>query len=646
MAFLSGPQTAGGAPQRVSAGTPTAVHRDSIISISEISKAPGSAPSAALEEDDVFQSHGMRITFQHLIYQVRNRANKTEKISILKDVSGFLNPSQMTAVMGPSGCGKTTLLDNLAGRKTTGALQGRILFAGQQPTQTFLRRYTGYVEQFDTLLPMLTVYQMLLYTSELKNPISVCRKDKVRRVEELLEKLALSSARNTVIGDAMQRGVSGGEAKRTNVGIALITNPRVLFLDEPTSGLDSYTAGEVMEVVKLLVKEGITICTTIHSPSPHTFALFDRVIIMQRGRIVYFGGNGQAVSAYFTSALPEVRGMTTDQSNIAEWVVDLTTKADRTGQAGYFADSYAASALCRENQEQLEKYVRNEHTTISQKTLQQLQVKRATATPTWWAFLMMWRYRTKANFLSWTYMGPRFGDKVIYAFLIFTVYWGLGDNFAADNVINIAGVLFLWITLPAYGAAAFVPAIVLERPVFVREQSDGLYRVITYLTFKIAEELVLAAFISLASTLLVYFTVQLQGSFMIVFLIYLITLSNGIVLAYAIGAISPTMDFANAALPAYVTALLFFAGFLVRWDNIPSYWIWFAYLNFMWYGWAALMINEFAGRNVQIFGQEVLAYFSLDGISSWAYTGYCSLFFVAFFLLAWLALAFKKHQNR
>ncbi len=72
-----------------------------------------------------------------------------------------------------SGSGKSTLLDILAQRKTTGKIQGEVLIAGQRPTQTFLRRFAGYVEQFDTLLPVLTVYEMLLYTAELKTPRTV-----------------------------------------------------------------------------------------------------------------------------------------------------------------------------------------------------------------------------------------------------------------------------------------------------------------------------------------------------------------------------------------------------------------------------------------------------------------------------------------
>ena len=85
---------------------------------------------------------------------------------------------------------------------------------------------------------------------------------------------------------------AGGQCKRVNIGIALVTNPRVLFLDEPTSGLDSYTSNEVMTVVKGLTRTGITICATIHNPTPYCFNLFDRLMILLHGRVVYSGENG------------------------------------------------------------------------------------------------------------------------------------------------------------------------------------------------------------------------------------------------------------------------------------------------------------------------------------------------------------------
>jgi ATP-binding cassette subfamily G (WHITE) protein 2 len=122
----------------------------------------------------------------------------------------------------------------LAGRKTAGTTSGTLLFGGTAPTRAFLRRFTGYVEQFDTLLGILTVEEMLLYTAELKRPMSEPLASKRAAVEEVLAALALTPCRDVRIGNPLVKGISGGQAKRTNIGIALITNPRVLFLDGAT----------------------------------------------------------------------------------------------------------------------------------------------------------------------------------------------------------------------------------------------------------------------------------------------------------------------------------------------------------------------------------------------------------------------------
>ncbi|GFH30999.1 ABC transporter domain-containing protein, partial [Haematococcus lacustris] len=208
-------------------------------------------------------SGGLRIIFQQLNYHVPSIANKKERAYLLKDVTGFINPHELTALMGPSGSGKTTLLDVLAGRKSAGITEGSIVFGGQKASLQFLRRYTGYVEQFDTLIGSLTVNEMLMYTAEMKRNRLEPLSSKQAAVDRLLGKLALEGCRDVLIGSQMTKGISGGQAKRTNIGIALITNPRVLFLDEPTSGLDSYTSNEVMTVVKHLVADGTTICATI-----------------------------------------------------------------------------------------------------------------------------------------------------------------------------------------------------------------------------------------------------------------------------------------------------------------------------------------------------------------------------------------------
>lgn len=83
-------------------------------------------------------------------------------------MSGFCLPGEMTAILGPSGSGKTVLLDVLSARKKVGYLTGEIRYSSQFPTDSFLRKHTGYVEQFSSLIENLTVYEMLLYTAQLK----------------------------------------------------------------------------------------------------------------------------------------------------------------------------------------------------------------------------------------------------------------------------------------------------------------------------------------------------------------------------------------------------------------------------------------------------------------------------------------------
>jgi ABC-type multidrug transport system ATPase subunit len=227
---------------------------------------------------------GVVVVAKDLTYEVASFKDKGVKARLLSNVNGLFNPGEMTALLGPSGSGKTTFLDVLAGRKTVGETTGEVLFGGKAPSIQFLRRHTGYVEQFDTLIAALTVREMLCYTAELKRPMNEPLASKETAVDKLLRDLGLWDARDVVVGSQMVKGISGGQAKRTNIAIALITDPSVLFLDEPTSGLDSFTANEVMSVVKSLVTDEVTILATIHSPTAYAFSLFDNAMILCGGR--------------------------------------------------------------------------------------------------------------------------------------------------------------------------------------------------------------------------------------------------------------------------------------------------------------------------------------------------------------------------
>lgn len=93
------------------------------------------------------------------------------------------------------------------------------------------------------------------------------------------------------------QGVSGGERKRTCVGIEMISNPSVLVLDEPTSGLDSFTAAIILSMLTKIAKEGRTVIFTIHQPSSRLFNMLDRLLLLHKGETIY-QGEAQGIVPY------------------------------------------------------------------------------------------------------------------------------------------------------------------------------------------------------------------------------------------------------------------------------------------------------------------------------------------------------------
>lgn len=128
--------------------------------------------------------------------------------------------------------------------------------------------------------------------------------NKKRRVEELIDSLKLNKCSDTKIGGPFVKGVSGGERKRTAVGVELITNPNLIFLDEPTTGLDSFTATNVIELCRELAQSGRTVICTIHQPNSDTFDLFDQLMLMACGKILYFNDAKKAVHHFQSIGYP------------------------------------------------------------------------------------------------------------------------------------------------------------------------------------------------------------------------------------------------------------------------------------------------------------------------------------------------------
>ena len=599
---------------------------------------------------------GIDVSFSSITYTVKNNSSSDGKptVALLDGVSGFASAGECLALMGTSGSGKTTLMDVLCQRKTSGRTEGRVMFGGIEPTTQFLRRYCGYVEQFDTLVPILTVEEMFLYTAQLKLELNTPEEEKKAAVEDVIETLGLEQCRTVLIGSQMARGISGGQAKRVNIGIALISNPRVLFLDEPTTGLDSFTANEVIGAVAELALGGITVICTIHSPSSYSFTKFDRLMILESGKSVYFGATCQAIP-YFKRTCSFLDTLDLHSSSDAEWLADCVVQAAREGYGKELISTYEASEEKAAMIQVLDRQML-ETKAVPDDFRRMMQVKRATTTPTWFGIGILCRYRMLKNYSTLDFYASHVFPWLIQTLIIMSCFWFVANDVnAIGSVTNIAAILFFWTCTTAFGAATYVPNIVLSKPLYFRERNDGLYRSIAYLNYLFLEEVIIAVPTTLAINTIMWFALQLAGSFVCWWVSFFVAYVTGILVSYAICSVVPGgingLNIANAAVPIYGVICLFFSGFLITINATGWWWRWLIYACPTFWAFSAQMNNFFAGdRNIPYLGSaSVTDYFGVSLLgngSPWPYVAMQCIFVVLFYLLAWAGLQFKQQVAR
>ncbi|TDP73884.1 ABC transporter ATP-binding protein/permease [Bradymonas sediminis] len=208
---------------------------------------------------------------------------------LLDDVSFTVYPTEFVGLLGPSGAGKTTLLMALIGYLRPAF--GRTLVNGDDLATNFdrYRNAIGYVPQEDIIHSELTVFEALYYTAKLRLPADTTDAEIFRRIDGVLADLEISQTRDIRIGSPERKGISGGQRKRVNLALELLTEPSLLCLDEPTSGLASEDAANVMGLLRKLANGGRTILLTIHQPSPQVYKMLDNTLYLAAGEQVYYG---------------------------------------------------------------------------------------------------------------------------------------------------------------------------------------------------------------------------------------------------------------------------------------------------------------------------------------------------------------------
>jgi ABC transport system ATP-binding/permease protein len=202
---------------------------------------------------------------------------------LLDHVSFPLGERCLLGVIGPSGAGKSTLLGALTGIRP--ATEGSVLYDSRDLYTHYaeLRHRIGLVPQENILHTQLSARRALGYAAELRFPRDTSKAERRRRIDEVLSELSLSAH-----ADTRTDRLSGGQQKRVNVALELLTKPSLLFLDEPTSGLDPGLDKSVMEMMSELAHDGRTVIVVTHSVA--NLNLCDRLLVLvPGGKVAFFG---------------------------------------------------------------------------------------------------------------------------------------------------------------------------------------------------------------------------------------------------------------------------------------------------------------------------------------------------------------------
>ncbi|KAL5748076.1 hypothetical protein ACOSP7_025115 [Xanthoceras sorbifolium] len=289
---------------------------------------------------------------------------KRYSLTILNDVDGAIKPGRMTLLLGPPGSGKSTLLLALAG-KLDGNLKksGSIMYNGHELDEFHVQRTSAYISQTDNHIAELTVRETLDFAARfqgssegfagyMKDLTRLEKEKKIRPSPEIdafmkassvggkkhsvstdyvLKVLGLDVCSETIVGSDMLRGVSGGQKKRVTTGEMIVGPRKTLFMDEISTGLDSSTTYQIVNCLRNFVHQmDATVLMALLQPAPETFDLFDDLVLLSEGYMVYQGPRADALE-FFESLgfkLPPRKG-------VADFLQEVTSIKD---QAQYWAD--------------------------------------------------------------------------------------------------------------------------------------------------------------------------------------------------------------------------------------------------------------------------------------------------------------------
>lgn len=529
--------------------------------------------------------------------QYRHGLKNPEYKPVLNDVSANLPAGSLTAILGSSGSGKTTLLNTISHRVSSSKLQttGSVTYNGD-PHLSTLR--SAYVMQQDVLLPTLTVRETLKYSANLRLPNSSAA-DRQAIVEKTILELGLKEAADTRIGSSGQKGASGGEKRRTSIGVQMLANPSVLFCDEPTTGLDSTSAYQVVKRLKDLAESGRTVFISIHAPRSEIWSLFDQVILLSRGATLY-SGTAKASLPHFAKLGYEMPAF----CNPAEYLIDLAAidtrdevlEADSQSRVRCLQEAWtqeSSSSRCQDEHEPSYVSSRRGSFPPEKKHDTEKQAVRFTRQ------ISILASRTiKVTLRDPMGLAASLFEAISMAIITGWIFLQLGRDTA--GIRSRQGALYNAASLQGYLVLLFeCYRLTHDIQLFDREHREGVVSVKAFVVSRRLARLFLEDLpVPTIFTLIYYFMVGLRPDASAFFIFYaVIVISHYIAVNLALVCVATSRDFGSASLIANLCYTLqsLACGYFVQSNQIPVYVRWLKWTAYNFYVFGALASNEFIG---------------------------------------------------
>ncbi|CAJ1937793.1 unnamed protein product [Sphenostylis stenocarpa] len=577
---------------------------------------------------------------------------------VLKNVSFQAKPWEILAIVGPSGAGKSSLLEILAGKHSPQS--GTVLVNHKPVDKAQFRKLSGYVTQKDTLFPLLTVEETLMFSAKLRLKLS--QEELCSRVKSLIKELGLDHVAGIRIGDDRARGISGGERRRVSIGVEVIHDPKVLILDEPTSGLDSTSALQIIDMLKVMADtRGRTIILSIHQPGFRIVKLFNSLLLLANGSVLHHG------TAELLGVNLRLIGLELPlHVNVVEFAIESI-------------DTIQQQQKCVPVQVETPRQL---HGTMQQKkvddeagegrngkfTLQQLfQQSKVIDEETIYAGMdftcdfansrlretMILTHRFSKNiFRTKELFACRTIQMLVSGLVVGSIFCNLKDDL--EGAYERVGLFAFILTFLLSSSIEALPIFLQEREILMKETSCGSYRVSSY---AIANGLVYLPFLLTLAILFsmpLYWLVGLNRNFLaflhFLLLIWLILYTaNSVVVCFS--ALVPNFIVGNSVIAGVIGSFFLFSGYFISKQEIPNYWIFMHYISLFKYPFEGFLINEFSnsGKCLEYMfgaciksGEDVLEEEGYGGESNrWKNIGVTVCFILIYRFISYVILRYR-----